>query len=258
MKLNYSGHTIDIGNTMTTVHFFENGVIKKEWKIETHDIINNHNIISKIECLNKFSCTYCSVSPNAENSLINYSNAYKIKLHNLNSKALSRIKTSYPSPTEIGHDRISNVIAATSIKKIPCIVIDMGTATTFDIITQENGYEGGIIVPGAQGFLDYLGNNTALLPNLKLKNYKHQNMVGKSTQQAIMIGTLKGYPAMISSLVDLLLQEINNRIKQAASIILTGGNNEILDNQSFEKVPNLTSLGLAYSFQLNLAESISK
>jgi len=258
MKLVYSGHTIDIGNTITTVHFFENGVIKKEWKIETHDIINKCNIINKIKHLNKYTCTYCSVSPNAENSLIDYSNLNKIKLHNLNSKALSKIKTSYPSPNEIGHDRISNVIAVTSIKKIPCIVIDIGTATTFDIITEENGYEGGIIVPGAQGFLDYLGNNTALLPNLRLNNYKHRNIIGKSTQEAIMIGTFKGYPAMISSLVDLLLQEINKRIKRVTSIILTGGNNEILDNQSFEKVPNLTSLGLAYSYQLNLAESISK
>ena len=102
---------------MTTVHFFENGIIKKEWKIETHDIINKRNIIKKIECLNKFSCTYCSVSPNAENSLINYSNANKIKLYNLNSKALSKIKTSYPSPNEIGHDRYQMLLQLHRLKR---------------------------------------------------------------------------------------------------------------------------------------------
>ena len=79
----------------------------------------------------------------------------------------------------------------------PAIVIDMGTATTFGVVSKSGGYEGGVITPGAQGFLDFLHEKTALLPNLKLKNYEDfSNSLPRSTEHAMQFGARVGYSQM--------------------------------------------------------------
>ena len=81
----------------------------------------------------------------------------------------------------------------------------MGTATTFDIISKEGGYEGGIILPGPQGFLDFLEKNTALLPKLDLyKESLPELPFGKSTKDAMLIGVFSGYQSMIMGIVEKL------------------------------------------------------
>ena len=87
-------------------------------------------------------------------------------VYQLTSNNQSILPISYPILEEIGSDRIANSIAAFKSFELPAIIIDLGTAATFDLITVDGGYEGGIIIPGPQGMLDFLGNHTALLPKL--------------------------------------------------------------------------------------------
>ena len=130
-------------------------------------------------------------------------------------------KIDYPDLKEIGADRLANTAEAfkkckgkTSSSNI--IVCDFGTALTFDVIHKKNGYIGGIICPGPNLMLNYLSDKTALLPNIKLSTYS--NNIGRSTQEAILIGANKGFNGMVKEIINGIEIEIGKSKK-----VLTGG-----------------------------------
>ena len=129
------------------------------------------------------------------------------------------------------------------------MVIDLGTATTFDVITKNGGYEGGVIIPGPQGMLDFLGNNTALLPTLRLSpDETLVDPIGKSTCGAIQSGLHFGYPAMLQGILNALEEQLEEKHGKIKSLIQTGGESNRFQIQGSSIRPSLTLEGLGLAF----------
>ena len=158
---------LDIGNTSCRAGIWINGVFESTRSILTTEFTeHSQDWIREFKQYSKIA--YCSVVPLAESAFLSrLPETDRSSVYQLTSNNQSILPISYPILEEIGSDRIANSIAAFKSFELPAIVIDLGTATTFDLITVDGGYEGGIIVPGPQGMLDFLGNHTALLPKIQ-------------------------------------------------------------------------------------------
>lgn len=162
------------------------------------------------------------------------------------------VPITYPKPSEIGQDRLANAAAAHDLGGSPAVVIDSGTAVTFDIITRKGGYEGGIIAPGLELTRRYLHERTAQLPLLD-DSLTINGMVGKSTAEAMRIGTVVGFPGLIQALLDGVLAEMADHGEPSPHLFITGGNAAFLETrlrQPVRVVPDLTLLGLAAAWRL--------
>lgn len=150
------------------------------------------------------------------------------------------IGVDYPEPASIGADRLANAVAAVGLFGAPVVVADFGTALTFDIVSQERSYVGGVIAPGLGLMLDYLADRTALLPHVEFR--KMEGIVGKSTEDAILIGAHHGYLGLVEAIRCELEREIGEH-----SFCATGGfAGSILDGADprISFVPELTLLGI--------------
>jgi len=132
----------------------------------------------------------------------------------------------YDNPKEVGADRIVNSVAAYERTRSACIVVDFGTATTFDYVTGRGEYAGGVIVPGIGISLDALCNRTAKLPRVEL--VRPPGVVGKNTVHAIQSGVIFGYVALVDGLVARIRQEND----AAARVIATGGFAQLITPES--------------------------
>lgn len=246
--LNESLLCLDLGNTTCKIGIWKNGKISKERIIPTHTFVN-----SELPWLNEWSqkdgIAYCSVVPNAESSLLKALVSRKLSPYSLTASTQSILPIGYPKPEEIGADRIANAIAVYQNFDLPAVVIDLGTATTFDVVTANGGYEGGVIIPGPQGMLDFLGNNTALLPTLRLSPDKTLvDPIGKSTCGAIQSGLNFGYPAMLQGILNALEEQLEQKHGKIKSLIQTGGESNHFQIQGSSICPYLTLEGLGLAF----------
>ncbi|MBL8630342.1 MAG: type III pantothenate kinase [Rhodospirillaceae bacterium] len=123
------------------------------------------------------------------------------------------------NPREVGADRVINVIAAHATYKGPSIVIDFGTATTFDVVDQDGAYCGGVIAPGINLSMEALHMATALLPRIPVRHPGDAPVVGKSTVAAMTSGVFWGYIGLIEGLVARIKAERGERMK----VVATGG-----------------------------------
>jgi type III pantothenate kinase len=121
------------------------------------------------------------------------------------------------NPKEVGADRIVNAIAAFARYRAPCIVVDFGTATTFDVVNGKGQYLGGVIVPGIGISADALFQRAAKLPRVEVARPQH--VIGKTTVQAIQSGLVFGYVALVEGLCARLAEELGVPVK----IVATGG-----------------------------------
>ena len=147
-------------------------------------------------------------------------------------------------PRSLGADRAVNAIAAHEAHAGDLIVVDFGTATTFDVVDFNGAYKGGIIAPGINLSLDALVNNTAKLPRIAIEAPRDRSVTGRNTEDQMLIGVFWGYVAMMEGLVARLKAEIG----RPAKVIATGGLALLFDEQVdiFDAVePDLTLRGLA-------------
>lgn len=125
----------------------------------------------------------------------------------------------YPKPESIGTDRLANAVALAHLHGAPGIVIDFGTAVTFDILSADKHYIGGVIAPGLRLMTDYLHERTALLPQVELA--EPASAIGTSTVAAIQAGAAIGYRGMIRGILEALKTELPGG--QGAQVVATGG-----------------------------------
>jgi type III pantothenate kinase len=154
----------------------------------------------------------------------------------------------YDNPKEVGADRIVNSVAAYARYQDACIVVDFGTATTFDCVSKRGEYLGGVITPGLGIALDALCAKTAKLPKVEL--VKPSKVVGKTTVHAIQAGAIYGYVALVDGLVD----RIRGEIGAGARVIATGGFGGLLapESRTIEAVDEFLTLdGLRLIYRLN-------
>ena len=224
----------DIGNTETKICLVGvNNKIITRIKINTKKL---NPIILKKELL-KFSlynkkikkCLFCSVVPKTFNKIKFFLNKnYKFKCYELKDLKLNKLLTIKVNYKQIGSDRLANAIGIIN-NKDNFIVLDFGTATTFDVLIK-NSYQGGVIAPGLKLSLNTLINNATLIPNIDLK--KVNKVIGLNTINAVRSGFFWGYNGLIDNIINLIKKETGKSFK----IIITGGFSNLFKNSINTKV----------------------
>jgi len=176
--------------------------------------------------------------------------ARKRKVLWLDWKLKLGVEIDYPKPQSIGADRLANAAAVTALYGCPAIVVDFGTAVTFDIVSEHRAYVGGVIAPGLEAMTNFLYKRTALLPKLSLK--EPRQAIGKSTIQAMLSGAVFGYRGLVREILSQIRAEQFPRKK--VHVVATGGYARLIARGLPEMGlvhPNLTLEGLRIVANLN-------
>ena len=249
---------IDIGNTNTSIGIWNkdnladtcaiSSDIKKtcdEYGILLTTILNHKDFLSEIKGA-IISSVVPKLSETFSDAILKY---LKIKAINLTHKSKMPVKLNLDNNKEIGADRIANASAAAIKYKLPAIVIDFGTATTFDIVDDKNYFQGGIITPGLEIQARALSQFTSKLPKLKIEAPK--NPIGKNTISAMLSGIVSGHKCLIKGMIENCEKELG----QKATIIATGGYSSVLFEDMEDTIDyidkNLTLYGLKELYYLN-------
>ena len=235
----------DIGNTSTKICILNNkSKIVKSFDFETSKIYNKNYLKKNLKSyfkknLNK-NLLFSSVVPSALKEIKKEFRLTKYKIFEIKNFNLEKIiKINVKNKTQLGSDRIANALGAKKYKN--SLIIDFGTATTFDII--RNGvYEGGVIAPGVKLSIMNLSKSTALLPVINLK--RHQKSFGKNTKEALNAGFVWGYEGLINNIINKIILKDKKKYK----IILTGGYANFFRNIIKRKIlidQNITIKGIS-------------
>jgi type III pantothenate kinase len=158
----------------------------------------------------------CSVVPSKADVIREYFEG-KTPVHFLDWKSPLGMGIDYPNPSQVGADRLANAAGVLSRHGVPAVIIDFGTAVTFDVISAEPAYCGGVIAPGLGAMAGYLSKRTALLPEIEL--VEPDSAIGKSTVHAMQAGAVFGYRGLVREII----ARINEEISGVPKIIATGG-----------------------------------
>lgn len=255
---------LDIGNTHTHLALYRDDALSGQRDIPTplldDPVQGLAPILSALRDPSRPSrlavrIAFCSVVPAATPKLLALAAAAGLPAWQLTHQVLLGVPITYPKPSEIGQDRLANAAGAHALAPgRPAIVIDLGTAVTFDLVTPEGGYEGGIIAPGPALVTRYLHERTAQLPLVTDLQTPVTSVIGRSTAEAIRIGAVIGFAGLIQALLDAVLAEFAARGLPPAEILLSGGAAQVVEGrlrQPARVVPDLTLLGLAAAHALN-------
>jgi len=252
---------LDIGNTQTSFGIFDRGKLTHHWRAETQIAKTADEYASflfpllahaRIPVEDCDGIAICSVVPPAEESFTYFCRQYLNKepyLVSCQSKLNFSIEVETPS--EVGADRLANTAYAIQNMKLPAIVVDLGTATTFDVVTADKGYQGGIILPGVRMGAEALSRRTSLLPLIDVQF--PQTVIGKNTTQCIQSGILFGYCDVIDGLLERLQRELGCKCE----IALTGGLAPLFHpriKNASTLLPDLTLEGTSLLYRLNVPE----
>ncbi|MDA9731434.1 type III pantothenate kinase [Candidatus Pelagibacter sp.] len=208
----------DIGNTETKICLVNNNKIVK--RIIFPSNVKKMNILNKYFKKFKFSklkkILFCSVVPSTYKELKKYflkkTNVKCFELKELDLRSILKIDVNYK---QVGSDRLANAISV-SAKNKNFIILDFGTATTFDVLIGNN-YKGGVISPGINLSLNTLSDKASLIPKINLKQMS--KVIGKDTKSAVRSGFFWGYAGLIDNVINLIKKET----KKSFKVIITGG-----------------------------------
>lgn len=228
---------VDIGNSHTVTGMYENNELVGHWRIKSDTkstadelAVCYHALFAMagIKIDNIKGIIIASVVPTLQTAWISCCEKHfsaqlqkKIFVVTVN-RISSLIDVQLDNPKEVGADRLVNGIAAWKIQQCKQVVIDFGTAITFDCITEKCEYLGGAILPGIAISLEALANKTAKLPHVDVADIPAR-IIGKSTVQAMKSGVLYGYGAMIDGLVQGIRKEMVLTEDEPFRVIATGG-----------------------------------
>jgi type III pantothenate kinase len=224
----------DIGNTETKICLVnsKNKIVKRV-NLNTNKI--NSSILKKsISSLNIKNelikkCLICSVVPKSYDEIKNFfEKVYKIKCYELKKLKLNKLIKIKVNYKQIGSDRLANAISAINHKD-NFIILDFGTATTFDVLIK-NTYHGGVIAPGVKLSLNTLIDKATQIPSINLK--KTKKIIGLNTISAVRAGFFWGYEGLIDNIINLIKKET----KMSFKIIITGGFSNLFKNSIKTKV----------------------
>jgi type III pantothenate kinase len=253
---------IDIGNTNIVLGVFEGRVVTHSWRLTTardrtsdelglmvSDLLERADIaVGSID-----GVVMASVVPQLTGAMIAMVERYLGTTPlNLEPGVETGMPILYDNPAEVGADRIVNSIAAYEqygrARRVPLIVVDFGTATTFDAISAEGEYLGGVICPGIQISADALFQRAARLPRIDVR--KPANVIGRTTVTSMQSGLFFGYVGMVEGLVHRLRAELGG----AAYCVATGGLADVISPETdvVDAVdPDLTLQGLRMLWERN-------
>jgi type III pantothenate kinase len=212
----------DIGNTHTHLGLANHRRVLRQANIPTAAWLDD----TATALLRRFvgqarisGAAVCSVVPRATPKAVRAARRWwKVTALPLTPATLTGVGINYPKPETIGPDRLANAVAVRQQYGTPAVVVDFGTAVTFDVVDRRGDYVGGIIAPGLAAMTDYLHEKTALLPRIKIREV--DAAIGKNTEAAMLIGAVHGYRGLIRG----LLQELMRELKcQRLPVVATGG-----------------------------------
>ena len=239
---------IDISNSYAKFAFASKRRISAPARIATNKL--SSGMVSGFLAQRKVRKVVVSSVVPAKNSAISKAAKDKANLIWLDWKLKLGVEIDYAKPRSIGADRLANAAAVVELYGCPAIVVDFGTAVTFDIVSERRSYVGGVIAPGLEAMTNFLYQRTALLPRLSLKEPRHA--VGKSTIEAMLSGAVFGYRGLVREILARIRAEQFPRKK--VWIVATGGYARLIAGRLPEIGvirPHLTLEGLRIVANLN-------
>jgi type III pantothenate kinase len=243
---------IDVGNTSTKWAVSDGKKIFKEKEFLTKRFTEpsrkNENLSFSISSGAIISCVVPNAIPGIKKCLKSLGVHQPILISN---KIDLGIGISYPNPSKIGADRLANAVAAVELYGAPSIVVDFGTAVTFDVISAKSEYIGGAIAPGLRFMTHYLHERAALLPHISLS--EPRSVIGKNTVEAMRVGAVIGYRGLVKEILAGIQDEMKVNSKNI-QIIATGGHCSLVASKIPEIhhiVPKLTLQGLRLIYNRN-------
>jgi type III pantothenate kinase len=169
----------------------------------------------------------CSVVPRATPFVQRaVKHLWHLRCFALTPKTVVGVGIKYPRPATIGPDRLANAVAVSHHYGAPAVVVDFGTAVTFDVVDRAGDYVGGIIAPGLAAMTDYLHEKTALLPRIRIREVR--SVIGKSTEQGMLVGAVHGYRGLVLELIRELKRELK---AERLPVVATGGYAELIGSK---------------------------
>ncbi len=249
---------IDIGNTNIILGVFDGDKLKTTLRISTgiHTMPDEYAGLmlyllerQGITAPQITDAVLCSVVPPLVATFAEIGKGYfKVSPLVIEAGVKTGVRICMDNPKEVGADRIVNAVAAHKLYKGQVIVIDLGTATTFDAVSKDGGYLGGAIAPGIVTATEALFTRTAALPRVDL-TYP-QKAIGTNTIAAMQSGIVFGYVGLIEGIVNRIKQELGGKAK----VVATGGYSKLLAQETsvIDVVnPDLTLIGLRLIYQMN-------
>jgi len=249
---------IDIGNTNITLGVFEGERLRATWRVSTRvDQMTDEYAVSLLDLLSHQGIevsevkeiAMCSVVPPLITTFVDLSQRY---FHTTPLVVGAGVKTGVSirmdNPREVGADRIADAVAAHHLYGGAIIIVDLGTATTFGIVSKEGDYIGGVIATGIATAAEALFARTAQLPRVELAHPKH--VIGTNTVAALQSGIIYGY----ASLVEGMLTRIQGELGEKAMVVATGGYAELIARETkvIDSVNlDLTLIGLRLICEMN-------
>ncbi len=246
---------IDVGNTNTVFGIFKEEKLVSVLRFSTHKYDTVDEWIQIIEYSIKnfkggFTVSLGSVVPSKDNSILNALNSLNFKnILKIRPGVKTGVPILYEHPNDVGVDRVVNAVALKEKYGIPGIVVDFGTAITFDVVSEKGEYLGGLICPGLGMSLENLYKKTSLLPLVDFK--KPEGIVGKNTIHSIQSGIYYGFVGLVEGILKRLIEEKG----PFRVIVATGGNAETISKEVdliSHIDPNLTLWGLYLIYKKNV------
>lgn len=249
---------IDIGNTEITLGVFEGEELRATWHVATgiHRMADEYAALllnlmrhQNVDISDIKEVALCSVVPpliaTFEDLFQRYFHASPLVI---GAGVKTGVRIRMDNPREVGADRIVNAAAAHRLYGGPVIITDLGTATTFDAVSKEGDYLGGVIASGISTAAEALFTRTAMLPQVELTRPKH--VIGTNTITAMQSGLIFGYVGLVEGIVTRIQKELGEK----AMVVATGGYAELLarETTAIDKVnPGLTLVGLRLIYLMN-------
>ncbi len=250
---------VDVGNTQTTLGVFEKDQLLHTWRYSTNiDETGDELAVTISGLLSLASLNLSSLSGLVVSSVVPHCTQALVELANnhLNFEPLilkPGVKTGLPilydNPQEVGADRIANAVGAKELFGPPAIVVDFGTATTFDVLSPEGEYLGGAIAPGVETAAEALFSRAARLSRVELS--VPSQVVGRNTQNSLQSGILLGFASLVDGLVKKIKDETGFKSKAIATGGLAGLMKPLCLSLDFLE-PDLTLWGLKFIWEKNL------
>jgi type III pantothenate kinase len=249
---------VDIGNTNITLGVFEGEEIRAFWRMasEVNQMTDEYaalliNLLhyQSLNMSDVNEVSLCSVVPPLTTTFVDLSERY---FHTtplvVGAGVRTGVRIRMDNPREVGADRIADAAAAHHLYSGPVIIIDLGTATTFGIVSKEGDYIGGIIATGIATAAEALFSRTAQLPRVELTRPKH--VIGTNTVSAMQSGIIYGY----ASLVEGMIARIHKELGEKALVVATGGHAGLIakETKAIDVVNlDLTLIGLRLIYEMN-------
>ena len=248
---------IDVGNSETTVGV-GNNLSWRSYRYTTRKTITSDELFMMFKTTidpesitdeNLDGSIICSVVPQITESVVEATERFTSKkLYTVGPGIKTGLKVNIDNPKELGPDRIANSVGGFKMAQKSVIIVDLGTATTFDVVNDKKEYLGGSIAPGIKISLEALTTKTSSLKSVEILSPK--SVIGKNTYEAIQRGLILGHASMIDSMLEKIILETGTNPK----IVITGGLGEVIQpqlNVETEYSKDLTLNGLEEIYFLN-------